>query len=101
MSKPLATHGFKWMNEQELEGWKNFSCILEVDLEYSESLHDSHNDYPLAPETVTVNNVEKLIPNLRNKNKYVVHCENKIVRTSRFENHKKFTEVLNLKNAPG
>ena len=64
------------MNEKELEGWRNFSCILEVDLEYSESLHDSHDDYPLAPETVTVNKVDKLIPNLINKNKYVVHCEN-------------------------
>ena len=76
MSKPLATHGFKWMNEEKLEDWRNFSCILEVDLEYPESLHDPHNNYPLAPETVTVNNVQKLIPNLRNKNKYVVHCEN-------------------------
>ena len=28
MSKPLATHGFKWMNEEELEDWSCFSCIL-------------------------------------------------------------------------
>ena len=76
MSKPLPTQGFKWMNEEELEGWRSFSCILEVDLEYPESLHDLHNDYPLAPETVTVNKVDKLIPNLRNKKKYVVHYEN-------------------------
>jgi len=55
--------------------WKTggaLSCILEVDLKYPESLHDPHNDYPLAPETVTINNVEKLIPNLIIKNKYVV-----------------------------
>jgi len=77
MSKPFATREFKWMNEEELEDWRSFSsCILEVDLEYPKSLHDLHNDYPLAPERVTVNNVEKLIPNLRNKNKYVVHYEN-------------------------
>ena len=25
--------------------------MLEVDLEYSEVLHDVHSDYPLAPET--------------------------------------------------
>ena len=67
MSKPLPTHEFKWMNEGQLEDWMSFSCILEVNLEYPKSLHDLHNDYPLAPETVTVNNVEKLIPNLRNK----------------------------------
>ena len=34
MSKPLPTHCFKWMNVNELETWKNHSCILEVDLEY-------------------------------------------------------------------
>jgi len=76
MSKTLPTHGFKWMNEEELEDWRSFSCILEVDLEYPESLHDPHNDYPLAPERVTVNKVDKLIPNLRDKNKYVVQYEN-------------------------
>jgi len=64
------------MNDEELENWRSFSCILKVDLEYHESLDDPHNDYPLAPETVTVNDVEKLIPNLRNKNKYVVHYDN-------------------------
>ena len=55
MSKPLPTEEFKWMNEEELEDWRSFSCILEVDLEYPESLHDLHNDYPLAVERVTVN----------------------------------------------
>ena len=64
MSKPLPTHGFKWMDESELKTWKNHSCILEVDLEYPRSLHDLHNDYPLAPEQIEVNKVYKLIPNL-------------------------------------
>ena len=61
------------MNEEELEGWRSISCILEVDLKYPESLHDLHNDYPLA---FTINKVDKLIPNLRNKKKYVIHYEN-------------------------
>ena len=50
MSKPLPTHGFKSMKVDELETWELHSCILEVDLEYPKSLHDLHNDYPLAPE---------------------------------------------------
>ena len=39
-------------------------------------LHDLHNDYPLAPERLKINNVEKLIPNLWDKEKYIVHHEN-------------------------
>ena len=76
MSESLPTHGFKWMNKNELETWEKHSCILEVDLEYPKSLHDLHNDYPLAPERIEVNKVDKLIPNLGNKEKYVIHYEN-------------------------
>ena len=28
--------------------------FLEVDLEYPEALHELHNDFPLAPEKLTV-----------------------------------------------
>jgi len=88
-SKPLPSHGFKWMNEEELEDWRSFRCMLEVDLEYPESLHDLPNDYLLALEIVTVDKVEKLIPNLRNKNKYVVHYENlKQYERLSLKNHK-------------
>ena len=76
MSKPLPTHGFKWMKVDELEIWEKHSCILEVDLEYPKSLHDLHSDYPLAPEQIEVNKVNKLISNLWNKKNYVTHCEN-------------------------
>ena len=76
MCKPLPTKGFKWMTKEELKDWKSMPCILEVDLEYPEKLHDLHNDYPLAPERITVNKVEKLIPNLNDKTKYVIHHEN-------------------------
>ena len=66
---------------------------LEVDLEYSDKLHELHNDYPLAPEKlavfsdmlskhckkivdtydIKVGDIKKLIPNLGNKTNYVVH----------------------------
>ena len=45
-------------------------------MENPTGLHDLHNDYPLAPESLRVNRVDKLIPNLYNKTKYVIHCEN-------------------------
>ena len=70
--------------------------ILEVDLEYSEKLHYIHNDYPLAPEKINIPKewlskyflkignghniatgaVKKLVPNLMNKNNYVIHYRN-------------------------
>ena len=70
--------------------------ILEVDLEYCKKLHNSHSDYPVAPEThkissdmlskycsdiankygIKVGGVNELVPNLRDKIKYVVHNKN-------------------------
>ena len=88
MSRKLPTHGFKWLTSgemeklyetQELHTWNKTPCILKVDLEYPEKLHDLHSDYSLCPERVMCKNgVEKLIPNLRNKSKYVVHYKNLI-----------------------
>ena len=69
MCKPLPVGNFEWMSEEELKNWKNHSSVLEVDLEYPEDLHDLHNDYPLAPERLKIEGVEKLIPNLGDKKK--------------------------------
>ena len=104
MSQFLPTHGFDWLNETEMrsidftkikddaeEGY-----ILEVDLEYPVDVHDQHSDYPLAPEHLKVTSdmlspyaksladelelkesfTPKLVPNLNDKNKYVVHYRN-------------------------
>ena len=75
MSKPLPYRNFKWMNEFELGDWQSRPCILEVDLEYPEELHDLHKEYPLAPERLTIGKVKKLVPNLYDKEKYQVHHE--------------------------
>ena len=88
MSEKLPTHGFKWLscgemeklfNNQVIQVWEKIPCILEVDLEYPENLHDLHNDYPFCPERVKCKNgVEKLIPNLNDKTKYIIHYKNLI-----------------------
>jgi hypothetical protein len=75
MSRPLPVRDFEWMNNGEMEKWRDHSCIVEVDLEYPDNLHNKHNEYPLAPERMRVNKVDKLIPNLNDKEKYVVHHE--------------------------
>ena len=78
MSQPLPHSNFAWLSEKELnemmaDPTKINGCTLEVDLGYSSALHDLHNDYPLAPESIVVNRVPKLIPNLNDKTNYVVH----------------------------
>ena len=80
LCKPLPLRGFGWLTPEEINEMmkdhsKIRSCTLKVDLEYPKELHDLHNDYPLAVESVTVNGVEKFIPNLNDKEKYVVHHE--------------------------
>jgi hypothetical protein len=76
MSQPLPIKNFEWMDDNELEKWMEHSCILEVDFEYPDDLHDLHDEYPLAPERITVNKTVKLIPNLNGREKYVLHHTN-------------------------
>jgi len=107
MCQPLPFEGFTWCNEkftaQEvmanpsiLTSNNGEGYILEVDLEYPNDLHDLHNDFPLAPENVLIDNsmlspwaknqqkiiglhenkTGKLCTTLTNKNKYVLHARN-------------------------
>ena len=103
MSQPLPKGSFEWVEdcnrltetiadhpEDRPEGY-----ILEVDLEYPEVLHNTHNPYPLATERMVVpekwmseyqhnhlgvgvapTEVENLVPNLHNKDRYVLHYRN-------------------------
>ena len=89
MSKRLPTHGFKWMSQSKLANWESIPCILEVDLEYPHELHELHNDYPLAPEHLEMNGVEKLIPNLYNNKKVCITLRGiKIIRKIWIKNNK-------------
>ena len=54
----------------------NQGFIFEVDLDYPESLWETHNDYPLAPDKMKVDNVEKLVCSFLPKRYYVVHYKN-------------------------
>ena len=86
----------------------HLSCVLKVDLEYPEHLHDLQNDYPLALQRVKIGDVEKLIPNLNNKTNYFVNFENlklyeslglkitKIHRGIKFEESAWLEEYINL-----
>ena len=108
MIQKLPYRSLKWddkITEDDIINYDNgrTGYILEVDLEYPKELHDLHNDYPLAPEVMNVKSnmlsekqveiyklingskepkdekTKKLILNLNDKSKYVVH-----IRTLQF-----------------
>ena len=83
MSQKRPTHGFKWVDYDKNEVINlvekrdtNKGDIFEVDLVYPKKLWKSHNDYPLAPEKIKVDNVEKLVCSFKPKNHYVLHYRN-------------------------
>ena len=83
MSQKLPTHGFKWIDINKSKVIKlleekdtNQGYIFEVDLDYPDTLWESHNDYPLAPEKLKVDKIEKLICSFKSKRHYVVHYKN-------------------------
>ena len=108
MIQKLPYRSLKWddkITEDDIINYDNgrTGYILEVDLEYPKELHDLLNDYPLAPEVMNVKSnmlsekqveiyklingskepkdekTKKLILNLNDKSKYVVH-----IRTLQF-----------------
>ena len=84
MSKKLPVNGFRWLDSNEIneineELIKNYNendkkgYILEGDVKYPKELHDLHSDLPFLPERMEINKWKKLVCNLYDKKKYVVH----------------------------
>ena len=103
MIQDLPYCGFKFLSQKEIDEFSltvsensPIGYILEVDLKYCKKLHDSHSDYPFCPEKIEISSdmlskycseiadqygikvgaVKKLISNLGDKVKYVVHYKN-------------------------
>ena len=102
MMQCLPKGNFEWVEAENIKEVLTappdspIGYILEVDLQYPKELHDSHSDYPLAPESLCVpenwfsdyqhnllkklqhkyTECKKLVPNLHNKEKYVLHYRN-------------------------
>ena len=102
MSEYRSYEKFEWLENidefdvMSINKKSEIRYIFEVDLEYPKELHELHNDYPLSPEKLAVSSdmlstycknianeyeikaddVNKLIPNLGNKPKYVLHYRN-------------------------
>ena len=104
LSRLLPISGFKWIDVEMLNriDWKNIDeyssegYILEIDLHYPKEMHDYHDNFPLAPQKIKINNdalsefqlsiidtlkknghtrvpTEKLMTTLIDKKKYVIH----------------------------
>ena len=83
MSQPLPTGEFCWVEfredrdpktiVEELVVKKDYGYLLEVDVRYPRNLHDYHNNLPFMCAKMKINGVEKLVPNLHYKHKYVIH----------------------------
>ena len=84
MSQALPTREFRWIKFgnrnpstiiEELVARKDRGYLLEVDVAYPRELHDYHNDLPFMCGKMKINGVEKLIPNLYYKKKYVINIK--------------------------
>ena len=82
MSQKLPVNGFKWVkklsefNEDFIKNYDENSdkgYFIEIDVEYSKKLFNSHKDSPFLPERKKVEKVEKLICSTEDKEKYVIH----------------------------
>ena len=104
MSQYLTYGKFKWLNQKEIHNFclnsisenSSIGYILKIDLKYPSELHEFSNNYPLAPEkleitqnmlskyclstankyVIKIGGVNKLVPNLGNKSKYIGHYKN-------------------------
>ena len=82
MSQKLPINGFKWVkntsqiDEKFIKNYNEDSdkgYIFEVDVKYPRRLHDLHSDLPFSPKRMKIDKCKKLVCNLRNKKKYIVH----------------------------
>ena len=100
MSKFLSTGKFKWIDPKEFDMTKytcnsSKGCVLKLDLEYPKASRELHNEYQLVPDkieikkevckyqlmicdlcNVSIGNVRKLVSNLFDRERCVLHYEN-------------------------
>ena len=84
MSQKLLVNNFKWVedtskiNEDFIKNYYENSkkgYTLEVDVKYPKKLHDLHSDLPFLPKRIKIDECKKLVCDLHNKKKYIVHIK--------------------------
>ena len=84
MSQRLPVNNFKWVediskiNEEFIKNYNENSSkeyILEEDIKYPKRLHDLRSHLPFLPKRIKIDKCKKLVCDLHNKKKYVVHIK--------------------------
>ena len=70
MEKTLPLKKLTNLSKKDKRGY-----LLEVDVKYPKELHENHNELPFLAEKMKIKRVEKLVPNLKCKKRYVVHIK--------------------------
>ena len=81
----LPVNNFEWIeytsqfNEDLIKNYNEESdegYFIEVDVRYTEILHELHNNLPFLPERTKIEKVEKVLANLHDKTEYVINIRN-------------------------
>ena len=82
MCKKLPVDGFKWVDDLSIfteDFIKNYDeesdigYLFVVDVEYPKNLYMLYSDLPFLPERMKINNYDKLVCNLNDKENYPAH----------------------------
>ena len=121
----LPARNFRFLNKEEISNFEimtkskddKIGYILEVDLQYPPSIHDTTGEYPLAPEKIHITDeqlsslsrelkeklnlktnktLKKLVPNVNDKFNYTLHYLNLKYYLERGMILKKFIGYCNL-----
>ncbi|KYN18339.1 DNA polymerase, partial [Trachymyrmex cornetzi] len=84
MCQPLPYSEFRWVEDaanfdaSAIASDSSTGYILEVDLEYTQHLHDRHSDLPFCPtrDKPPSKREDKLLATLYDKQRYVIHYRN-------------------------
>ena len=84
MSRKLLVIGFEWVedtsqfNEDFIKSYNEENdeeYFFEVDVQYSEKLHDLHNDFIFLPKRLRIEKAEKIVAKLHDKTEYVIYIK--------------------------
>ena len=91
MMQKLPVNDFKWVEDLSEfdEGFiKSYNekgkggYFIKVDIQYPKHLHNAQINLLFLPERLKIEKVEKLVANLHDNNKYIIHIRTKIWRKS-------------------